>query len=232
LHYPNPSLAVGLFDSSSLAGTGFLSRRISAAQYFGAAYQYSETWAYPYGSTSETEVQTVTGFYTLYWRSKLSLSLAAGPQFYHTNQVIGRTAGTAWDPSITASAGWQGTRTNLAANFSQSVTGGGGLLGAYRSRNAGAETRWRISRFWTTSAYAGYSINRSVSQVLSLVSQNGHSVSGSAALERSIGQHLTLHFEYERLHQSYDNIQAISSNPDSDRASASISWHFTKPLSR
>ena len=232
LHYPNPSLVLGLFDSSSLAGTGFFSRRISLTQYFGGAYQYSDTWAYPPGGTSETEIQTVTGFYTLYWKSKLSLSLAGGPQYYHTNRVIGRASATAWGPSVTASAGWQGTRTNFAANYSQTVTGGGGLLGAYHSRNAGAEMHWRITGVWTASAYAAYSINKSISQILSLLSQNGHSVSGSAAVERSLGGHLSLRFEYERLHQSYDNIPSIASNPDSDRESASIRWVFTRPLSR
>jgi hypothetical protein len=232
LHYPDPALVLGLFDATSLAGTGFFSRRISMTQYFGAAFQYSDTWAYPFGGTSETEIQTVTGFYTLYWKSKLSLSLAGGPQHYHTNRVIGRSAATAWGPSVTASAGWQGTRTNFAANYSQTVTGGGGLLGAYHSKNAGAEMRWRISGVWTTSAYAAYSINRSISQILSLVSQNGHSISGSAALERSMGEHLSLRFEYERLHQSYDNIPAIASNPDSDRGSVSIRWQFSRPLSR
>ncbi len=233
LHYPNPALTTGLFDSCSLAGSGFLSRRISTGQYFGAAFQYSTTWVYPTtGITSEVEIQTATGFYTLFWKSKLSLSLVAGPQHYHTNRVRVATSATAWDPSITASIGWQGTRTNFAANYSQSVTGGGGLLGAYNSRTAGMDMRWRITRLWSASAYAAYSINKSVSQLLSVVSQDGHSVSGSVALERSFGEHLSLRFDYERLHQSYNNIPAITTNPDSDRESASIRWQFMRPLSR
>jgi hypothetical protein len=232
LHYPNTSLAPGVFDSSSRAGTGFLSRRITTSQYIGAAFQYADTFAYPLGITSETETQTVTGFYTLYWKSKLSVSLAGGTQHYHTNRVAGRVASTAWSPSVTTSIGWQGTRTNFAANYSQSVTGGGGLLGAYHSRNAGVDTHLKISRMWTTSAYAAYSINKSIGETLSLESQDGHSVSGSVGLERSMGQHLSLRFQYARSHQSYDNVPAIASNPDSDRASASIQWQFTRPLSR
>jgi hypothetical protein len=37
---------------------------------------------------------------------------------------------------------------------------------------------------------------------------------------------------YQRLHQSYGGIAAITSDPDADREFASISYQFTRPLGR
>jgi hypothetical protein len=231
LHYPNPSQTTGLYDSSSSAGSGFYNCRISNIQYSGATYQYADMLEYPAGETSTTQTQTVMGYYTVYPSSKLSLSVSGGPQRYQTTQPPFPTS-SAWGPSVSASTGWQGTRASLAASYSQSVTGGGGLLGAFHSRGANASLHWRMSRAWTAGANGAYSINKSVNPAVSAGTQNGHSVSGTITLGYSMGEHWSVTFDYDRLHESYSGIPAISANPDSNREAVSVAWQFLRPMGK
>jgi hypothetical protein len=232
LHYPNSAETAGLYDSSSRGGTGFYNHRISDAQYAGLTYQYSDILSYLVGETSTTEIQSIMGYYTLYMKSKLSFSLLAGPQHY-TTTLPPFPVSSGWGPSITASMGWQGMRTSLSASYSQSVTGGGGVLGAYRTKAASATASWKLARTWTASAAAAYSIIKPVTSSFSFLGmESGHTVSGTMSLDHSMGQHWHVRFDYVHLHESYANIAAISSNPDSDSEAVSIVWQFMRPLGR
>jgi hypothetical protein len=51
-------------------------------------------------------------------------------------------------------------------------------------------------------------------------------------VEHALSAHFNLQFEYDRLHQSYAGIPAITSNPDSDREMLSIQWQLSRPLGR
>jgi hypothetical protein len=229
LHYPNLSEVPGLYDFSSLGGSGFYNRRISERSYTGATYAYTKILAYlPHGQ-GETDLQSVAPFFTVYPREGLSLSVSSGPEYYRLSET-GQATTSSWAPAISTSIGWQRQHTNFAASYSQSVTGGGGFLGAFHSRVANGTARWQISRSWIFSAGAGYAINKTASLFISSGLLNGHSVSGSATVTHSISRRLSMNFEYDRLHQSYDGIQAISTDPDSNRAAASLSWQFMRPL--
>jgi len=229
LHYPNPSEVTGLYDSSSHGGSGFYNRRISESQYLGATFNYTDVFAYPPNAESDTQLQGISGFYTIYPRQKLSLSVSGGPQNYQVKET-GLSTFSAWDPSISTSIGWQGLHTSLAASYSQSVTGGGGLVGAFHSKNANATVRWQISRAWVIGAGADYAISRTVSPLIFTGVPNVRSVSASSTVTRAINQQLNLTFEYDRLHESYGVIATRPSSPDSDRATVSVSWQFTRPL--
>ena len=231
LHYPDPSQTAGLYDSSSRGGAVFYIHRITMAQYYGAYFQYLDMLAYPVGETSTTQTQTVMGYYTLYLKSQLSLSVSGGPQHYQTTLTPQPTI-TGWGPSVLASLGGQGKHISPAVSYSQSVTGGGGLLGAFHTRSAIASVRWQISRTWEVSAHGAYSINKSVSPILFSLTQSGHSVSGGSTLDYVINERMRVRAGYERLHQSYDNIPSIASNPDSDRETISLIWQFMRPLGR
>ncbi len=231
LHYPNPAQTPGLYDSSSRGGSVFYNRRISSSQYFGATYQYSDMLANPGSGTDTTQTHTVSGFYTYHPAARLSLSVSGGPQYYRTVETPLPAMGS-WGTSVSTSMGWQGTRTSFAASYSQGITGGGGLLGAYHSRSANATARWQMARTWTASASGAYSINKTVNALLITGEPGGHSVSGSATLDHPIGEQYSIAFHYDRIHQSYDEIAVIAANPDSDRETISITWHFQRPLGR
>ncbi len=109
----------GLFNSSSSSGSVFYSQRLSRNDYIGATYAYSKILAYPPNTTSEIQMNTYLLFYTIYPKPTLSLSVSAGPQHYELVQYPVPST-TSWQPTITASAGWQGPHTNLAASYSRS----------------------------------------------------------------------------------------------------------------
>jgi len=230
-HYPNPAQTPGLFDSSSRGGSAFLNRRISLSQYFGATYQYLDMLAGSASETFATQTHTISGYYTFYPKAKVSLSVAGGPQYFRIIETPLPAMGS-WGPSVSASMGWQGMRTSFAVGYTQAVTGGGGLFGAYHSKSATATASWQMARNWIASASGAYSINKPISSLLITEEPGGHSVSGSATLVRTLGNQFSVMFEYDRLHESYEGIAAIAANPDSNRGTISIIWRFQRPLGR
>lgn len=229
LHYPNTSQTPGLFDSNSFGGTAFYNHRLSGSQYVGATYQYLDMLTYPAEGETTTTTSTVMGFYTIYPSPKLSLSVSGGPQYYRVGAPL-QTPLSSWVPSEMGSIGWQGDRTSFAASYSQSVTGAGGLLGAYHTGNANASMRWRLARTWTAGVSGTYAINKSVGSTPAMTAGNGHTLAGSASLQHPIRGQVSLAFNYERAHQSYGQVPVIAANPDSDRVSVAITWNFMHPL--
>ena len=82
------------------------------------------------------------------------------------------------------------------------------------------------------SASGVYAVNKSVTPYLLNATQNGHSVLGFVTVEHTLSEQLRVDFEYDRVHQSYDGIAAIASNPNSNRELISLVWQFMRPLGR
>jgi hypothetical protein len=231
LNYPNAAESAGLYNSDERGGGAFYNRRVSAAQYLGLNYQFSFISANPENMSSQTQIQSFDAFYSFNPKHDFSISISGGAQHYTINESVFPAMG-AWGPTVTASIGWQGQHTNLDLSYTKAVTSGGGLLGAFDSNSGNALVRWQFARAWTAGASGSYASNTSVSPLLSGSTQGGHSISGQATLGRTIGKELNLNFEYDRLHQSYSGVAAISSDPNSDREMVSLAWQFTRPLGR
>jgi hypothetical protein len=231
MDYPNSSESAGLYNSDERGGAAFYNRRISASQYVGVNYQYFHIVAYPQVGQSVTQTDGISAYYSVYPRHNFSISVSSGAQYYTITQTSFPDSG-GWRPIVVASVGWQGVRTNLAVSYSRQVSAGGGLLGAFDSSSANALARWQVSRALTAGASANYAINNSITSFLNAGAQNGHSLSGAATVGYTINQHFVMNFEYDRVHQSYNGIAAISSNPNSDRETISLAWQFIRPLGR
>jgi hypothetical protein len=231
LDYPNPSQAPDLSNSNARGVSGFYNYRASRSQYVGAIYQYADMRTYPEGAPNITTTSTVMGYYTVYIKTGLSLSVAGGPQYYHATYPQLPVVG-GWAPSVTASVGWQANHINFATSYSQSVTGGGGLLGTYHSRTAGMTAQWRLARTWTAALSGGYSINTTMGREFSYDAENGHSLSGAVSLQHPIRERIALGFGYQRVHESYGEIAAIAPNPNSGRLSVEVTWNFLRSLGR
>jgi len=207
LHYSNPAEVPGLYDSKSAAGSAFYNHRFSKRHNIGATYQYSKFLAYPAevqsGLRSTTQTHTVSGFYTVYLKPTLSFSFSGGTQHYETTQLPQPTS-RSWSPTATASMGWQGRHTSLAASYSRVVTGGGGLLGAYHSNNATASASWQMTHHWNVGTSGSYAIYRNLTPFFFLSSPGGHTISGTVSIQRAVGEHLSLQAGYTRMHQSYE----------------------------
>jgi hypothetical protein len=231
LHYPDPSEVPGLYDAASRGGSAFYSFRLARQHYIGVTYEYQELLSYPPGGTNQTQTDGFFLLYTFYQSRAFSFSLFGGPQYYSAGvQLTGTTqapvaATQSWSPAGGASLNWQAQHRSLALSYLHSVSGGGGLVGAVELDSASASLRQQITRR-LNAALAGTYANNGILAVSAL---GGHSVSGSASLQRRVGEHVSLEAGYTRLHQTYDFIAA---NPDTNREWISISYQFARPLGR
>lgn len=237
-NYPNPSEAVGLYNSNSLGGSAFYTQRLSRTQYVGLTYQYLTSTGTPIAQqaitfNTQTQVQTHTllAFYTIYFSPTLSVSVSAGPQHVNAAQSF-HPSFVSWTPSATASIAWQRSSTNIVASYSRTVSGATGLPGAFDSNSAQASVRLQLARSWFLQPTGLYAISKNVTPLFSPFAPGGHTVSGAVSLDYSISDHLKAELGYVRLHQSYTGIGIISSAPDSNREFISVSYQFTRPLGR
>jgi hypothetical protein len=231
LDYPNLVAGSGLYDSDSRAGGGYFNERLSAKQYLGAVYRYEDIFAYPPVGQYQTQTNAISGFYTIFLSNTFSLSVTGGPQHYSaihspTPPVSG------WSPTFTISSGWHRESVSVAASFSRTVTGGGGLLGAYRSTGGALAGNWQISPNWSSGISASYASNSSATPTLAPSSPGGHSLVASASIERPIAPRLRARFQYDRIQESYSRIQAIAVDPSSNRETVTLVWQLRRPLGR
>ncbi len=231
LHYPDPAQVPGLSDSISQAGSVFYSHRMAKRHYVGVTYQYQRLLSYPSGLANETQTHAALFFLTLSPMSNLSISLFGGPQYSDT--VLGSPFPTArsWTPAAGASIHWQARWTSFALSYSHTIAGGGGLVGAVQLDSATASVQQRITHTLSGSVAGGYAQNDLLAGTFSSVN-NGHSISGTAALQQQFGQHLGLQAGYTRVHQSYSNIAVITATPNTNREFISLSYQFSKALGR
>lgn len=231
LNYSGATQTAGLYNSNSHGGSGFYNHRLSAAQYLGGIYQYEQSIADSPVGQYETQTHTIDGFYTIYVSEAFSLSVSGGPQHYlgeHTSSP----AAHAWTPSIAASMGWQSPHTSFAANFSRTVTGGGGLVGAFNSRSAGAMGRWQFSRMWNAGLDVNYWINKNATPLPGITSPGGHTFITSLTLARALSRRTRAALRYDRIQNRYGGISSIATNPSSDRIMLSFTWQFERPIGR
>lgn len=235
LDYYTPSQAQGLFNSDSWTGSAFYTQRFGAGQYLGGSYQYSLIRATPAGSTgparTNLDANNFLGFYTLFMGPTISVSVGAGSQRYNLDQSSVSPI-HAWAPIALASIGWQLPRTTLALNYTHLITQGQGLIGAYTSNAASLSSQLQLSPNWITTVRGDYSQLTPVSTSVVNSTPGGHTISFTGELARHLGAHFTLSAQYQYLHQNYLGIPSISSNPNSSRETASILYHFSRPLGR
>lgn len=232
LSYPNPQQAAGLFNSRSAGASLFYSTRVREKDYLGVSYQYENSLSFQSAAPStETQTQSVFLFYTLYLKPTLSISVSGGPQHYSSVQAA-LPAAASWQPMTMVSVSWRGERTSLAGSYSRTVSGGGGLNGTFHSNNAGLSFSWRASRNWTTGLSASYSNYENLTPFFVASSPGGHTLSGTASLQRLLNDHTSIQFGYNWANQSYPGIQTVSNNPNVNRVFVTISFTFMKPLQR
>jgi hypothetical protein len=238
LHYPNQAEVPGLFDSESQGGSAFYAYRISAVHYIGMTYQYQRLLTFPTHGQNETQTDSVFPFYVFSPSKRFSISMFGGPQYSNIGPqfVTGVSVppgSQSWTPAGGASINWQGQFTSLALSYTHTIASGGGLIGAVEMNAANTSLRQQVGRVLSASLTGGYSQNTVLGNLPQSVagSTNGHSISGTAALQRTFGEHLNVQLGYSRIHQTY-NVAAISTTPDTNREFVSLSYQFSRPLGR
>ncbi|MGB7603126.1 MAG: hypothetical protein WBM24_22685, partial [Candidatus Sulfotelmatobacter sp.] len=237
LHYPNQAEVPGLFDSSAQGGSIFFTHRISKMHYVGATYEYQRLVSYPTVGQNETQTHALLFFYTLYASPRLSMSFFGGPQYadvgpqYFNTQSPAAPGFQSWNPQVGGSMGWQGRLTNVAVSYSHMISGGGGLIGAVKLDSATASIRQQMTRKLSGSIAGGYAQSNVLGSAL-LGNDNGHTLSGTASLQRQFGERIGLQLGYTRLHQDYSGVAVLAQTPNTNSEFVSISYRFFRPLGR
>lgn len=230
--YGNSPQASGLFNSRSAGGSLFYSTRFRDKYYFGASYQYENFLSYQAAAPStQTQTQTVFFFFTTYLKPNLSLSVSAGPQHYTSTQSPLPTTG-AWQPMTMVSLSWRGEQTTISGSYSRTVSGAGGLNGTFNSNTASLAATWQLSRNWTTAVSGSYANYQSLTPLFFLSSPGGNTISGTASLSRSLGNHANLQCGYSWIHQAYSGVGALSSIPNISQVFTTLTFTFSRPLQR
>ncbi len=235
LHYSNASQVPGLYDSTSRGGSAFYNHRLSGRHYVGVTYQYQTLLAYPTGFESKTQTNGVMLYYTFFVKPTFSVSFFGGPQYSNTEETnYPSTHG--WSPAAGASIAWRGRQTNVVLSYSRMIAPGGGLMGAVHQNGGTFSLRRQLTRNMTGGFQAAYSNVNSLTpvavQALLGGSNDGHTISGGASLERQLGEHFSVGLDYSRLHQSYSNLAIVSGSPDTNQGRISIGYTFSRPIGR
>ncbi len=191
------------------------------------------------GQQYESQVNSLHPFYTIYLSKKTSASVSVGFSYVLPSDLyltpgspIPTTAKNSWQPTYGASIGWQGKRTNLEASFSRSVTTGAGLLDVYNSDSFFGSAGLRVSKAWNLGVSGSYaSVGNITSSNVSYVT-TGDTISGSVVMSRTLGEHFSMSFGYQRLHEFYPGIAIIAADPDSNRVYATLNYQIRRPLGR
>lgn len=231
LNFPDPSQSPGLYNSKSGGGSGFYAHRIEEKHYFGVSYQYTRSASTPPTGDSNTSVQDILPFYTIYLRPTISISVAAGPQYFSVSET-GVASSSGWKPVVSAGIGSQTSRTDFNLSYLHTVTGGGSILGAYKQDSAAMLARLQVTRAWTAGISPSYANVASATPNIPNGIQGGHSISGRGFVQRSFGEHIAMELGYERIHQNYEGLALVTNNPDSDRGYFSLTYQLARPLGR
>lgn len=231
LRYANVSSDPGLDNANVGEASAFINRRVSRGQYLGLIYEFSRINTEPVQTTTDTN--TVFGYYTKYFTNTVSVSVMGGPQHYSSQDPTSGASSEAWTPAVQGSAGYQTARTNITANYSRSVSGAQGLIGAYLSDTAGLSARRQIAHTWGIGINGIYGLFKNVTPSIASSNPGGHTETGTASLQHRFTERLRAEVGYSRLHQSYANLGATAQlYPDSNREYASLTYQFSKPIGR
>ena len=120
----------------------------------------------------------------------------------------------------------------MAVSYKHIISGGGGLFGAVRMDSASVSMQQQIARTLNGSFAVSYAQNDVLGSPLFGGANDGHTVSGTASLQKQFGEHINAQVGYTRLHQSYGGVAILSTNPDTNREFVSVSYQFSRPLGR
>jgi len=232
LYFFDSAQTAGLSESTSQGGMAFYSHRFAQGQYLGLTYSFQRLMSYPGTGNSETITHAPLGFYTFTpTSSKVSISFFGGPQYSNTMLPLPFFPIRSWGGTGGTSLGWQARLTSFAISYAHVISGGGGLAGAVQADNGSISVLQQITKTLSASVTGTYAQNNPIGGV-QLGAASGHSISGSASIHQTIGEHVDVTLEYTRIHQSYGGVEAFSTTPDTNHESISISYHFSKSLGR
>ncbi|MGH9641021.1 MAG: hypothetical protein ACRD3Q_01210 [Terriglobales bacterium] len=217
-------------DTHMASGRVFVDQKLSPRQSVSAAYSYSVITSGVYGRTA---VDSILLFDNWQLKSKLTLSLFAGPEY--TVMHLGSTLSpiplsSGWSWSAGGTFGWQGDMTGASFSAVRRVSDGGGLGGAVQLTDLSAALTRRMSKKWQTEFHVNYAINGS--NEYSALSRSINYMSSGVRVTRQITEKISLDAQYNYTHTDKTYSGAIPSYflADHNRVSVGVSYAFSNRL--
>ncbi len=126
---------------------------------------------------------------------RMALQISAGPQF-------SRLAGFhRHDWTLSGAWTYQARRTLYSVAYAHAVAAGSGVFSGAETHNINAGIHYAISHEWSANLRGGYSLSRSLEALAGANNSFGNEF-GNISLERLIGAHMRLKFDYSVQKQS------------------------------
>jgi hypothetical protein len=203
--------AAGLNSDYESGGAG-ISHQIDARNSLGGNYSYSSyNYIGNFGVADSGFVsQTASAQYTHQFTRKLSMSVAAGPQWSSVNAAGGAQGLSAF---ASASAAYAGHDTHLSLSYVRSTNSGFGVVGGALSNSVSFGVSRTIARVWSCSVSTSYTESSSVPTALTAPFALDTVIAGaqvSRAIVRNISAYATYTFEHQTSDQSAATVDVFS----------------------
>jgi len=225
---------VQLIDSRATGADLFYQHRLLPKHWIGLSYGF-QRFTFN-GGVEQSDTQSALLFYTAMIRPHFVGSLFGGGTHTQTDGFVAIAASAAttpdtrtqWSPSAGAILGWQTPHTGITATFSRRIDSGGGILGTVERMSGIATVQRQFSPNWAATMSFVYDNNRP----LAGTEGEYRTLSGTVAVERRLGQQMSVTASYTRAHQTYGIAIPSQLFPDHNRARLSVSYLFSRPLGR
>jgi hypothetical protein len=222
-----------LQNSRSAGGHGYYSRQFTRHQWTGVDYRVQQ-FTFNSGQ-SRSLVHSLVYSHTISFSQPMTLSLFAGPERSLTENGAGALSSlspvilgerSAWHWSAGATGRWSGMRASVSARFARKI-GDDSILGAVQLSKTSAELSRQFARQWTARLLASYDDNKALAVPATL-----SYASAAGALTRTLGQNVSLEFQYWRVHLSSNGSLPSAFLTNYSRMSMSLIYDFKYPLGR
>jgi hypothetical protein len=195
-------------DGDTTMGGGGISYQPTARTSFGGNYSYSSS-TYPGNNTGVAPPgfvsQTVSGQYTHQLTRKLSMSVAAGPQW---SGIDSPGAPLGLSAYALASLSYSGQFSHAAVNYVRGTNSGFGVVGGALTQSGGVSAGRTFARVWNCAASASYSVSSNLPSAGVTFDSFETTIAG-AQVSRAIMRSLSAYASYTFEHQASPDTTAV-----------------------
>jgi hypothetical protein len=239
LHFTNVPAGALLTDSETASGSVFWLHRIFHEDWSGLSYRFDRITSNP--GSDETQVHNFLAVNTLSLAKRFTLTGFVGPQYSEnqglTSAAMPPTQSSGWSVTGGAEGGWRNQRTSVSAEYSRSVSDGGGLLGAVHLQNVRANFRRELVPGWAAALTASHGTNQAVTLPFANSATSINLTSAGISLERNVAKSIGLRMGYTHDFQEQSGVPgptptspAQTLDANRNRFFVTLSYQWAKPL--
>jgi len=235
--YDFDSLKIGttvapFINSEVISGSVFFSQQLSATVNAGVQMAYSDIYS---SGADVSRTQAVAPMLFVKWNPipSTEVTLFGGPQYTRTREVVslgllGKVAvyQERWRTTFGGTAAWSSRRSAFEVHGMRRISGGGGVLNAVQSTNAGAGYRVRLAQKLRGELLANWSDEKGLGVLNAGSYFRSLWAGGGPVLQLS--RSLAIRGDVAYVHQSQLGMGPIAGNHL--LVQASLDYHFRKSL--